>query len=350
MTPLHQAISYIYDIEKNNYLLTRAINKIDGELSAGPQPPRIKMNKPAHPNIKEPENPQRHSTPVDKKKNRKFISCGDLAQVGVWTFVGLMHAFIKVKYNSIIDSLGYAYYIILLIFMGIGVYIRYRLDKNIRLKKEKIRQKEYENNLKEYNSTIKKYEQSLAEYNRHVSAAEKDARNNWQNRQNALNALKKQLSDKLSASKSLLKTMYSIVGIDPKYQNLVPIAYMNEFLRLGIATKFEGADGLYYLTMRELRTDEMCYKMDTIVSRLDSVINHQHSLYSELLDMNKRCDSLISQSIRETDALLAQNNLINNQNRLLAEVQNNTASAAYNSERIAREQEYMSYLQRYDRW
>ena len=109
---------------------------------------------------------------------------------------------------------------------------------------------------------------------------------------------------------------------------------MNEFLRLGIATKLEGADGLYYLIRKELRMDQMQYTMNEISSKLDTLIDKTHELHSDLLNINSKCDKLVNATIRAASS--AESAAVN------------SAITAYNSERIAKEQEYQNMLITYN--
>lgn len=134
-----------------------------------------------------------------------------------------------------------------------------------------------------------------------------------------------------------LKSFYSLSGIDSHYRNLVPIGYMNEFIRLGISNHLEGADGLYYLVRKELRADRFQCSLDEISYKLDDIIDRQREIYGELRNINQRCDYLIDQT-NKSARLAAQNN------SLLNDAVAQTRITAYNTERIAKETEFQNYM------
>lgn len=132
-----------------------------------------------------------------------------------------------------------------------------------------------------------------------------------------------------------MENFYNEIGIDKDYRYLIPIGYMNEFLRLGIATKLTGVDGLYYLVREELRMDQMQASLDEISDKLDQIIDNQHRLHEQLVSMNEKCEQMI------------QIELYNSKN--LDKVIRNTGVIAYNSERARRELEYQSFLMTWNR-
>lgn len=94
-----------------------------------------------------------------------------------------------------------------------------------------------------------------------------------------------------------------------KDKDLIPIGYMHEFIRLGIATHLEGADGLYYLVRNELRADQFQCSIEEISCKLDTVIDKQREIYGVISDMNHRCDYLVEQT-KKSIKLSAQNNAL----------------------------------------
>ncbi len=371
MSNLKEAISYIYDVEKNNYFMTRAIFNVTQEI----QKPRLK--KEPYVNIRRmPQEPVAPSMP-SKPKKPEYENKWSFKD---WCVLVIISAVISciliVNISYIIDFSNEMFLCLLLgcfcVCMLVG---RIWIQRDDRLKYKTL-YKDYQNEMREYEEILYpeydkarktyetdhlKYKIAIAdyrkEYNKRYDEAKKADEEKFKARQDALNYLLMQLTNKLAQSVTLLAKMYDAVGIDDDYRNIVPIAYMDKFVRLGIATKLEGADGLYYLIRKELQFEQMNQKLDVIIDKLDSIIDKQHDLYSELVALNSKCDNMISSSIRQTNAILAQNkaiyqqnNLISNQNALMEKIQSDTQIAAYNSDRMAREQEYMNYFQRYDRW
>ena len=128
-----------------------------------------------------------------------------------------------------------------------------------------------------------------------------------------------------------------MVGIDEKYRNIVPIGYMNEFLRLGIAARLEGADGLYYLIMKELRWEQLQLSLEDLSTKLETVIDNQKSIYYELSDINCRCSEMVQLAYQQADMAARRQQTLEN-------IERNTACAAYNTERAAKEATYQNEL------
>lgn len=345
MSNLKEAISYIYDVEKNNYLMTRAIQEIDRKLSEPKTEGTYTLSCPER-----PVEPVRAVASFDKKSTAKTAVVGYVIAAFL---IGVVLAVIVIIGQSKPGFLESSAFMICMdlacIVPVVCISVIVRKKKSNVKKDNKSYEKQYERDMAQYHKELEKYHKEKSLYELHVKNVDAACDKNYKNKQTALKALRKVISDKLAESKALASLGYEKAGIDGTYRNLIPIGYMNEFMRLGISTKLEGADGLYYLVRQELRLDDLSHKLDYIVQKLDTLINNQHILYSELIAMNTRCDQLISVTMRQTDALLAQNNLISNQNALMDKIQKDTQIAAYNSERMAREQEYMSYFQRYDR-
>ncbi len=145
------------------------------------------------------------------------------------------------------------------------------------------------------------------------------------------------LTVRRNEAKKKMNQFYDMMGIDEKYRNLVPIGYMNEFIHLQISTQLEGADGLYYLVRKELRYDQFQCTLEEISRKLDEIIDKQTKLYQEICDMNYRCAELVD-SVNHSAELASRNS------EKLESVAKNAQLTAYNTERIARENEYQRFL------
>ncbi len=143
-------------------------------------------------------------------------------------------------------------------------------------------------------------------------------------------------------SENKLRSFYNYMGIDEDFRNFVPIGYMNEFLRLGVSNKLEGTDGLYYLTLQELRHDQMNYKLETICTKLDEIIDKEHQIYAELLRLNDTCNAIVRQTVEITKRQARSNEI---GERIAA----NTELTAYYAQRIACEDTFQSFMLLYTR-
>lgn len=132
---------------------------------------------------------------------------------------------------------------------------------------------------------------------------------------------------------SLLKLQQfkNMSGIDKKFCNIVALGYMNEFINLGISTKLEGADGLYYLILQELRWDQMMLTMEEISAKLDEVIDNQRMLHMDLVEMNQKSSKMIGE-------------LMNGVQNLNANVNELKSIEQYNGTRIRQELEFQNFM------
>ena len=180
------------------------------------------------------------------------------------------------------------------------------------------------------------YEKAMKEYNKNLS-----------NDANRVKTEKKQkdvvakeynlLKAKLEESKAQLQKFYNRAGIDATYRNIYPIGYMNELARLGVSNKLDGADGLYYLVRQELRYDSFNYQLQEISNKLDVIIDQNKAIYSELREINVKCDRMIDlslQQMKQTDQL----------GKSIDEIAQSSSIAAYNSNRCSKELEYARYF------
>lgn len=187
----------------------------------------------------------------------------------------------------------------------------------------------YKDSKKKYESDCRNYQQTIKNDKLRVER---------ENKQKAyLMKQRDELYYKREKSKRLLDEFYIKMNIDKNYRNLVPIGYMYEFMRLGIATKLEGADGLYYLVLRELKADQLQYTLEEISGKLDIIIDKQRDIYRELVKTNQRCDELVRIAVEHSRKTA----------KSLSNVENNTRIAAYNSERTAKEISYQNFMLTY---
>lgn len=305
---LFSTISKLYDMELNNYLMTRAINELDSRITDLGKKRKI-------------------IAPTEEKADKSDI--GLSAGTGALIF-GIIGIIVGVIYNfkHEVGFFAKLFGIILhgftfgLVAVLIGavlglIYglISYSGDN------DKFR-KQYLRDLKVHNNEILKDDQRVQR--------ERKEREILIRQRNILINRKNEASRKLNS-------FYASSGIDSDYRNLIPIGYMYEFIRLGISTKLEGADGLYYLVRCELRSDQFQCTLEEISRKLDKIIDNQHGIYSEITKINNKCDRMIRETMKSAEIAAKSNQTLN------AAVAN-TAITAYNTERIARELEFQRFL------
>lgn len=308
---LQQGISILYDLELNNYLMEKSIKKLNYIIdNLGYY--RGLSNKPT-----------RETTSInwDDAENPVFIAglIGFILGiiVGFTTSDGFFETVLVVVIGAIIGA-------IIGVIIGGIIGIFYAISK---------KNKRQENIDRTYNLNCKSYQKKV-EDNESRIAYENIQKKHLIEQRNILIKRKKEATSKLNK-------YYNIMGIDINYRNIVPIGYMNEFMRLGIATKLEGANGLYYLVRQELRADQLKYSLDEISRKLETIISNQHELYYQISDMNAKCDKMIA-SAKKSAEISAQNN------QLLNQAVTNTSISAYNSQRIKEELRFQNFMMIYN--
>lgn len=295
---LKKGISILYDMELNNYLLTRMISKLDYKISCLGYKNQFSC----------PEKPREASI--------------DGETISAWTGGGLfLGAFLGGATGcteGIIDGIG-GLFVGGIVGLIIGVIIGFVAAGTKQSNEDDKRNQEYEKQCREYERLVKNDERRVER--------------ELQKREALLN-IKNDLVHKRNLSEKKLKQFYNYMGIDEDYQYLLPIAYMKDFVRLGISDKLEGADGLYYLIRQELRWEVMQATLEDISRKLDKIIDKQSQIYSELCAMENKSNRLIE----SVESAFRENA------NLLEAVKTSAELTAYHSERSARESEYQSFL------
>lgn len=299
---LAEGITIVYDMETNNYLMTRAI-----------------------------QNLRKQAIPLGKKRNiiapkrKKVVD----ENKGTYTNCGMFGALVGAVVFTIVSlnwwGLG-APLIVILIGGLLGFVVAWSLARIPGQAKYK----------KKVELAEKQYQRERENYKLRLSQ-EKERVNNEIQLKNYILMQKEILEDKLCESQELLVSFYGTLGIDERFRNIVPIGYMYEFIRLGIARELGGDKGLYYLIMQELRWDQLNCTLQEISNKLDQIINNQKLLYQELVNINHACDYLVENAVYSAK-LLADTKKQAEKSAINSEV------TAYNTTRCAAELEYQSFM------
>ena len=307
MSELQRGIQTIYNMEQNIYLMQNVLNDLDGQIS--------RLGKQEH--FSEPEK----RTVYADFDNYIGKSAGASALIAF--IISIINIFIKLekagggalsgaKFSALGSGLVFGFWCCLII--GSIITFAKKSEQQDRAKRK------YERAYKNY---LEKIDNDTARVN--AELAEK----------RILIAKRNMLKQKMSESGRLLYDMYLKSGIDKNYWGIIPIGYMNEFLRLKITDHLGGTDGLYYLVKREIKTDRLQYTVDEINSKLDTIIDNQSRIYSDLLDMKNKGDRLIRETVRKAE-------IESKNNRTLKKIECNTALDAYYSQQAQAELKYMN--------
>lgn len=303
-TKLQKGISILYDLELNDYLMAKAIAKLDDEINYLGRPKKI-------------------SKPV-----KGSTESGALYWIGTITVIAAIIGGIIEAIISFIEAEGFFFKFIVAFggaiegaIIGAIIGLIIGLIVSIFLKSSSI------------SAAERKFKNACDQYEKDVSADNIRVQNELRRKDFLIKERNSLVNRRNEASRKLRK-YYDVMGIDNKYRNLVPIGYMNEFARLGISRHLEGADGLYYLVRNELRFDQMNATLNDIAYSLDSIVDRQRELYAEVTSMNRRCDKMISLTLQNAK----------NTERSLNRISENTSIAAYNSERISQELAFQNFM------
>lgn len=298
---LKEGIGALYDMELNNYMMDRAISLLNYRINSLGRKGNIAIPK------KESVSFFRTDFGFGDISLLKFISTG--AWSGV--IIGALIAVFQNRPSRFWGNIGIGFLL--------GPIVALLLFLAIKIVQVAVNNKKHNGEMVDFMAKTQLDAQRIERENRE---------------KNILMNKKAELEKRRNEAIEKIASFYNAVGIDNSYRNIVPIGYMNEFVRLGIATKLEGADGLYYLIRKELRMDQMQYTMNEISSKLDTLIDKTHELHSDLLNINSKCDRLVNATIRAAS--------------YAESAATNSAITAYNSGRIAKEQEYQNMLITYN--
>lgn len=287
---LKNCIFILNDMEQNIYMMTRMCEKIDEEKD------NLRKKEYSY-----PEKPKKAS--IKKFNVFKCIFFENPIALAPLLLCGW--ALSEGGLLTILIVLGLALYVALLPINIIAGIIYYYRKKPKAERERKNAEEKYLNECRQHKNECDSIDLS---------------RKNDRERIIALDEQKNNLLKRKAESESKLKEFYEKININEKFRGILPMSYMAEFIKLGIATKLEGADGLYYLVLKELKDTEFKY---SITAKLDEAVQKEQSLHKELERMKRTCDIMMLNSANN-----ASSNTID----------------SYQSERIARELEYQTYL------
>lgn len=278
MADLQKSISILYDLELNNYLMTNTINQIkekDSKLCIAKS-----ISKPAK---------EKNEVSIFSAVITTAIILGIIgACIGLYLGIKLCkeEGFLTLQTLSLVTILvtiiGCALCLVggaiaggvcgLIIGLLIGI----------------IRKIVEQNNVNSAN------ENKNIEYKKKLESEEKRMTDESQKRSFYRGQIQI-LNDKLAESNKNLEIIYNAVGIDKSFRNLICMGYMEEYIRLQIATKLGGVDGLYFVIKQQLNFDQINASLNVIIEKLDTIIDNQSHLYHAISAVNDKCASMVDQ-------------------------------------------------------
>lgn len=135
-----------------------------------------------------------------------------------------------------------------------------------------------------------------------------------------------------------LKNLYSSDWLYPKYQNLVAVTSILEYIESGRCDSLTGPNGAYNIFENELKMNTIINKLDRIIENLSAIKENQFILYQEMNYANQKMDAMFS-------------NIENEFQRIASNIDSHTSALNYNSEaqiyaskEIQKELEYMNKM------
>lgn len=308
MDNLQMGIKAIYDMETSIYLMENAISELDSKIfSLGKR--------------KSFSEPTEENTYADYEE---YLGKSIAISVSVAIIISFINTIVTV--NGILDVFSKLGKIISFLFWCFVIVVGFGFIFGIVLTNIKKSQEKNRKNQK-YQSEYKSYLRKIDDDGARVKAELEEKR--------ILILKRGKLYNKIKESEQLLKDMYLKSSIDKTYWGIIPIGYMNEFLRLQITDHFGGNDGLYYLVRNEIKSDRLQFTLDEINNKLDTIIDNQSRIFEELNSIRNRSNQMIRETVRMAEIASK------NQNTL-REIESNTALDAYYSQQAQAELKYMN--------
>lgn len=193
------------------------------------------------------------------------------------------------------------------------------------------------------NKLDEQYKLDLAKYNQNI-INDNNRVNKELIQKKALNNEIARMTSMLNQSKNNLREMYSYNVLNGDYQNIYAVSSIYGYFEKGRTRSLTfneatGDQGAYNIYENEIRMNLIIRNTEEIMTKLDTVINNQYELANGLRSAQGKINSLCSDI----------GNFIYDTNRKLNEIEYCQSITAYNSEKTARELEFMNWMRVFDR-
>lgn len=138
------------------------------------------------------------------------------------------------------------------------------------------------------------------------------------------------ISGEIRKNEALLKKLYALDIVFPKYRHMVAVITMLEYFESGRCNRLTGSHGAYDTYSYEEKQNIIIGKLDTVIHMLSEIRKTQYLLYEAIQDANATASQIYAQSERIIES-----------NGKIAE---NTALTAYNTNIIRRNTEISAYI------
>lgn len=292
----------------------------------------LKLQLPKKPSLPAPVNEAKKITMEDVEKMPEFqpvqIDKKYYVQLVVCCLVALYFLFIflmnGIKWDGVIFVC-----VLTPIIMALLLRLKIAVIRNENEQKEVKTITYFEKAQKEYEKEKTRYSEEMAEYEvecRNYELESEKAKKAYSIAEEAVDKLRSPLAD----SHQLLRQLYGLNLIFPKYRNLTAMCSIYEYFASGRCSVLEGPEGAYNLYEAELRQNLIINQLEGISQKLDQIQKNQYTLYREVWSIKYITDSIASDVrgiLRNTQAI-AENSYI----------------TALNTEAIAKNTEAIKYI------
>lgn len=173
-------------------------------------------------------------------------------------------------------------------------------------------------NNKIYRDDMKVYKHNLNNYHKSIENEKKRLSEVDQEKKYLLLQID-ELNNTLENTKDTLKEFYnSNMLIYPKYQNMLAVTQILEYLQSERCYTLKGPDGAYNLYETELRMNKIIGNLRHILDNLKEIKYTQYMVYEEICRGNEIAERILGE--------------ISSSNGMMKQIQVNSAVAAYNSQ------------------
>ncbi len=188
-----------------------------------------------------------------------------------------------------------------------------------------------ENSNKNYRSQCDEYDMAIAKDRQRVTTELLQ--------KNRLGNEIKRMQDILNNSRKTLSTLYSYNILNRDYRNIYAVASIYGYFEKGRTASLgfnqsNGDQGAYNIYENERRLNLIITNTQEIINKMDTVIQNQYELASGLQEAENKISNLCS----------GVSNFIYSAENSLKEIEKCQRITAYNSERAARELEYLNWM------
>ncbi len=163
--------------------------------------------------------------------------------------------------------------------------------------------KEEKKNVERLNKQeIERYESDMCIYEQNIEIDKMRVRAEQLKKDN-LNTVLLDLKQQRNETRRILRYYYSKNILFSKYQNLIAVCSLYEYLMAGRCTTLEGHEGAYNIFETELRLNRICAKLDTVIEHLSDIQDNQMVLYDAIQDGNRASRQLYNESVRQSELL-----------------------------------------------